>query len=135
MAADPGDPILAFLLGRSIAEQLGLSASHANQWGGVQAAFGLNAPGMLVVHELARRDALAQAAQVSQLQREFQLLHASIAHLAEVGERSAASAARTEEVALRAATEAEGAERAAEEVVRLLEARSRPRRGGDLGAT
>lgn len=115
MAADPGDPILAFLLGRTVAEQLGLSASHANQWGGVQAAFGLNAPGLLVVHELARRDALEQAAQSTALRHEIQALHASVLSLGAAGARTAEAVQRTEQAALQSTAAAEGAARAAEQ--------------------
>ncbi|HEX9938635.1 MAG TPA: hypothetical protein VGB15_15965, partial [Longimicrobium sp.] len=91
MAAD--DTILAFLVGRTIAERQGLGASQANQWGGVQAAFGANPPGMLVVHELARQDAGAQGGQSAALRQDIQALTVSVQALAETG-------ARTEEAAL-----------------------------------
>src|SRR5829696_2874336 len=103
MAAVEQSPILGFLLGRVIAERLGLGTSLANQWGGVQAAFGVNAPGVLVVAELARQDALEQGAQSGSLHQEIRALAVSVQALAAGQARTEQAVLRVEQVALQSA--------------------------------
>lgn len=62
MRTDRDDVLLAFLLGRAMAEQLGHSEASATNWGAIQASLGPSLPSMLIVRELAQRDAAAQAA-------------------------------------------------------------------------
>ena len=65
MSAQRDEVVLAFLLGRALAGSLGVSNAIANQWASILAAFGLSGPGVLIVYELARRDAAADAAAVT----------------------------------------------------------------------
>lgn len=113
MPSDPSEPIAAFLIGRTLAEQLGLDRSQSNQWGAIQMAFGLSIPSVLVVHELARRDALAQATQPGIPLQDLQKLQATVEQLVAATQRTGELAQRSEQASQQAAASAESADRAA----------------------
>lgn len=53
----PSIDLASFILGKTLAERVGLSPSDANSWGALQMQLGWSVTGVLVVQELIRRDA------------------------------------------------------------------------------
>lgn len=118
MTQDTGDTIAAFVVGRTLAEGLGLSAAQANQWGAVQMAFGLSGPGMLVVLELARRDAAVRGSTDLATRQDTQEVLAAVQRSAADVQRAGAQAAAAEAAARQAAQGAEASAQASGQAAR-----------------
>ena len=96
-----------FIVGRLLAEQAGLGPSQANQWAAVLMAVGLSPASILLVSELARRDAANQPttaalaslqagqAQILELNRQTQQAVAEVQHLSRQALAVAQAAAQT----------------------------------------
>ena len=107
-----------FIVGRLLAEQAGLSPSQANQWAAVLMAVGLSPASILLVSELARRDAANQPtntalaslqtgqAQILELNRQTHQTVAEIQHLSRQALAVAQAASQTAQRAVDLATTA-----------------------------
>lgn len=101
----------AFIVGRLLAENVGLSSSQATQWAAVLMATGLSPASILLVLEFARRDAVDQPAnQTRQLSDLSRQTNQTVAQIQQVNQQAAVAA----QVAQQAATHAKNAQTAAE---------------------
>lgn len=115
MAQNPGSLLMAFLLGKALAEQAGASPAQANQWGAVQMAAGLSGPSILLVYEMARRDIAAQAASSLPATREdAEEIGSLLGEVAESVQVAGEWAKKSEQVAQQAVTKAEEAVQASQ---------------------
>jgi hypothetical protein len=108
-----------FIVGRLLAEQAGLSPSQANQWAAVLMATGLSPASILLVSELARRDAVNQPVNTA-----LATLQAGQAHMLELSRQTYQSVAEAQHLSRQALAAAQAAAQAAQQAANVVKTAS-----------
>lgn len=98
MPTKPDNILGSFIVGRLLAENVGLSSSEATQWGAVLMALGLSPASILLVTELARVDAMRSSEQLNQEAQLRNTIQQTFEKAQEAAENAAHAAAGVEQV-------------------------------------